>query len=130
MEQIRLAYTLPKETVTAIMMRNRNTKVKVCSSKGNTDFFDIVVSVLQVDTLAPYLRMLIDMIKENGFTLKKARNKRYPTETITNADYADDIALLANTPSQAESLLYSLELAAGDIELYVCERKQNGVHVF
>ena len=33
-------------------------------------------------------------------------------------DYADDIALLANTPSQAESLLYSLEWAAGSIGLH------------
>ena len=30
---------------------------------------------------------------------------RYPAKTITNADYADDIALLANTPNQAETLL-------------------------
>ena len=30
---------------------------------------------------------------------------------------ADDIALLANTPTQAESLLYSLEQAAGVIGL-------------
>ena len=31
---------------------------------------------------------------------------------IMDADYADDIALLANTPTQAESLLRSLEQAA------------------
>ena len=35
-------------------------------------------------------------MQENGFTLKKARSRQYPTETITDADYADDIALLAN----------------------------------
>ena len=29
-------------------------------------------------------------MKENGFTLEKARNKRYPAETITDADYIDD----------------------------------------
>ena len=34
-----------------------------------------------------------------------------------NVDYADDIALLANTPTQAESLLHSLEQAAGGIGL-------------
>ena len=31
-----------------------------------------------------------------------------PAETITDADYVDDIALLANTPTQVESLLHSL----------------------
>ena len=35
-----------------------------------------------------------------------------------DVDYADDIALLANTPNQAESLLHSLEWAAGSIGLH------------
>ena len=34
----------------------------------------------------------------------------YPAKTITDADYADDIAVLANTPNQAETLLHSLEI--------------------
>ena len=33
-------------------------------------------------------------------------------ETITYADYADDIVLLANTPTKTESLPHSLEQAA------------------
>ena len=52
MEQILLAYGLPKETVAAIMMLDRNTKVKVCSLDGDTNYFDIVAGVLQGDTLA------------------------------------------------------------------------------
>ena len=36
-----------------------------------------------------------------------------------DADYADDIALIANTPAQAESLLHSLDRAAGGISLHV-----------
>ena len=46
MEQILLAYGLPKEPVTAIMMLYRNTKVKVRSPDGDTDYFDIVASLL------------------------------------------------------------------------------------
>ena len=34
-------------------------------------------------------------------------------------DYADDIALLANTPTQAESLQQSLERVTSDIGLHV-----------
>ena len=41
MEQILLAYGLLKETVTAIMMLYSNTKVKLRSPDGDTDFFDI-----------------------------------------------------------------------------------------
>ena len=105
MEQILLTYGLPKETVAAIMMLYRNTKVKVCSLDGDTDYFDVVAVVLQEDTLAPYLfiicvdyvlRTSIDKMKENGFKLTKERSRRYPAQTIMDADYADDIALLVN----------------------------------
>ena len=47
MEQILLAYGLPKETVAAIMMLcKKNTKVKVRSPYGDTTYFDIVAGVL------------------------------------------------------------------------------------
>ena len=132
MEQILLAYGKPKETVAAITILYRNTKVKVRSPDGDTEYFDIVAGVLQGDTLAPYLfiicldyvlRTSIDKIRENGFKLTKKRSRRYPATTITDADYADDIAILANTPDQAETLLYSLERAAAGIGLYVNAHK-------
>ena len=161
MEQILLAYGIPKETVAAITILYfeshwvplsyglvphlskklskfpitilyRNTKVKVRSPDGDTEYFDIVAGVLQGDTLAPYLfiicldyvlRTSIDKIRENGFELTKKRSRRYPAKTITDADYADDIAILANTPDQAETLLHSLERAAASIGLYVNAHK-------
>ena len=51
-------------------------------------------------------------MKENSFKLTKERSRRYPTQTITNTDYTDDIALLANVHAQAETLLCSMERAA------------------
>ena len=42
-----------------------------------------------------------------------------PHELLRITDYADDIALPANTPAQSESLLHSLERAAGGIGLHV-----------
>ena len=62
--------------------------------------------------------MSIDLIKENGFLPKEARSRLYPAEK-TNTDYTDDLALLANTPAQAESLLHSLGQAASGIGLYM-----------
>ena len=56
-------------------------------------------------------------MKDNGFKLAKESSRRYPSQTITNVDYADDIELLANTPAQAESLRHSLEPAAAGIDL-------------
>ena len=57
--------------------------------------------------------------KKKMTMLKKARSRWYPTDTITDANYADDLVLLANTPAQAESLLKSLDQAAGSIGHYV-----------
>ena len=132
MEQILHTYDLPKETVTAIMMLYGNTKVKVCSRDGDTDYFHIVAGVLQGNTLAPYLfiicldymvRTSIDKMKDNCFKLTKERSRRYPAQRIMDADYADDIALLANTPAQAKTLLHSLERAAAGIGLHVNAHK-------
>ena len=97
-----------------------------------TDYFVIVIGVLQGDPLAPYLfiicldyvlRTSVDKIKENGFKLTKERNRRYPAKTITDADYTDDKALLANAPAQAETLLHSLERAAAGIGLHANAHK-------
>ena len=106
--------------------------MKVRSPDGDTKYFVIVAGVLQGDTLAPYLfiicldyvlRTSIDKIRENGFELTKKRSRRYPAKTITDADYADDIVILANTPNQAETLLHSLERVAAGIGLYVNAHK-------
>ena len=132
MEQILLAYDIPRETIVAITILYRNTKVKVHWLDGDTEYFDIVARILQGDTLAPYLliicldyvlRTSIDKIKENGFELTKKRSRRYPVKAITDADYTDDIAILANTPNQAETLLQSLEQAAAGIGLHVNTHK-------
>ena len=55
--------------------------------------------------------------------MKKKRSRRYPAKTITDAGYADDIAILANTPNQAETLLHSLGRATAGIGLHVNAHK-------
>ena len=93
-----------------------------------TDYFDIVAGVLQRDILAPYqfiicldyvLRTSFDIMKDNGYKLAKERSRRYHAQLITDANYADDIALLANTPAKAETLLHSLERTAAGIGLHL-----------
>ena len=54
-------------------------------------------------------------MKENSFKMAKERSRRYSAQTIMDANCADDIALLANTPTKAKILLHSLERAAGGI---------------
>ena len=66
------------------MMLYKNKKVKIRSLDGDTDYFDIV-GVMHGNTLVPNLFILcqdyvlqtpVDLMKENGFTLKKGRERR------------------------------------------------------
>ena len=132
MEQILLVYGIPKETVAAITILYRNTKVKVRSPDGDTEYFDTVAGVLQGDTLAPYLfiicldyvlRTSINKIRENALELTKKRSRTYLAKTITDTDYTDDMAILANTPNQAKTLLHSMERATAGIGLHVNAHK-------
>ena len=69
------------------------------------------------------LRTSIDKIRENGFDPTKKRSRRYPAERITDVDYAEDTAILANTPNQVETLLHSLEQAVAGIGFHVNAHK-------
>ena len=109
-------------------MLSENTKVKVRSPAGDTAYFDIVVGVLQRDTLAPYLfiiclhymlRMFIDLMKENDFILGKEGSRIYPAQTIADTKYTDDIALQANSPAQSKYQLHSLKWTVDGINLHV-----------
>ena len=54
---------------------------------------------------------------------KQTKSRRYPAKTITDLDYTDDLALLANTPTLAEFLLPCPQQAAVGIGLHVTSNK-------
>ena len=62
-------------------------------------------------------------MKDSSFKLAKERSRRNPPQTITDADCADDIALLTNTSAQTETLLHGLKQAAADTGLHVNAHK-------
>ena len=79
-----------------------DTSAIVRSPDGDTEPFKIQAGVQQGDTLAPYLfiicldyamRTSVDRMKNLGFTLKPAKSSRYPAETITDTDFADDLPI-------------------------------------
>ena len=126
MKEILSAYGIPKETVDAIMIMYQDTRSMVCSPDGDTDFFHISAGVLQGDTLAPYifiicldyvLRKALDKNNELGFTLAKRKSKYFPTMKVTDTDYADDLAVLADVLKDATFLLHSIERTAKEIGL-------------
>ena len=128
MEQILLAYGLPKETVAAIMMLYRNTKVKVRYPDEDTDYFDIVAGVQQGDTFAPYLfiicldyalRTSIDKMKDNGFKLTKEKKQKIPRTNNYGRGLHRWHSASGKYTTKAETLLYRLERAAAGVGLHV-----------
>ena len=114
-------------------MLYKNSKAIVRSSNGDIDF-DIVAGVLLGDALPLFLfriyqdyifRTSIYQIKENGFTLKKERNRKCPVETITGPGNTDDLGHLANTPTQIKSLRFSQEQARRSVGHHVAQIKQS-----
>ena len=100
------------------MILYRDTKSMVLLPIGNTEYFDINAGVLQGDTLAPLLfiitldyvlRTSIDEYKDIGLTLSKQRIRRYPATKITDAYYAYNIVIFADSSRNAEKLLNVLK---------------------
>ena len=49
----------------------------------------------------------------------KGKKETIPGKIISNVDYADGMALIANTPTPAESLQHSLERATRGIDFHM-----------
>ena len=119
------------------MIMYKNTRAFVRSPDGDTEFFDSIAGVLQGDTLAPYLFIIVldyvlrnlDQNKNLGFTLRKQLSRRYPAEMLTDADFADDLVLLSDKIGNAEKLLNILETAAASVGLYMNTTKTKFIAV-
>ncbi|MEE8288342.1 MAG: reverse transcriptase domain-containing protein [Nitrosomonadaceae bacterium] len=129
MLKILTAYGIPDQLVTAIGNVYNDTRAKVISPDGETEIFEILAGVLQGDTLAPYLfvivldyalRKAIDGREEDlGFRLVKRMSRRVKPIMVTDCDFADDIALLSEEIDQAQELLNRVEVEAGKIGLKI-----------
>ena len=81
------------------------------SPDGDTDYFKITAGVMQGDTLAPFLfvivldyavRKAIDGSElELVLTLIKRRGRRYPPVCICDLNSSDDILLISNEIARA-----------------------------
>ena len=63
------------------------------------------------------------IVLKKRFQDNKGKKQKVPRKKITDADYANVIALLANAPAQVETLQHSLERAAAGIGLHVNTHK-------
>ena len=132
LKKILLAYGIPKKIVDLIFLLYTNTTAQVITPDGKTEFFEIQAGVLQGDTLAPYLfiivmdycmRIALDKHPDLGFTLTPARSRRVKAKKISDTDFADDIALVTNTVKEAEELMREVEAVSACVGLRMNEQK-------
>ena len=139
MKKILKAYDVPPNLLKGIMLMYENTRAKVISPDGETDFFQILTGVLQGNTLAPYLFVIVlDYVLRNtfdgkeeelGFKLHRRRSSRVKAVTVTDMDFADDLAITTEEEKQAQEALLRLETEAEKIGL-VCNAKKTEFQSF
>ena len=106
---------------------------QVLSPDGKTDLFDILMGVLQGDTLAPFLfvivldyamRKAIDGKEEAlGFTITPRRSRRIPGRMVAHLDFADDIAVMSNLMVQVQEFLLAVEEECNKVGLKINAKK-------
>ena len=132
MLHILLNYGSPEEIVNAIAIMYGNPTSFVQTSDGLTKGLFTTTGILQGDTLAPYLfvivvdhllRQSIDPLKSKGIDIKPSKTSREKEKYLTDLDCAEDIALTAMLLQDAQDLLSSLEDASAKVGLFLNAKK-------
>ena len=132
MFEILRLYGIPEGIIAAIKVMYTDNSSTVMTTDGETQAFPTLAGILQGDTLAPFLfimvvdyimRVSVDTITEKGYLLHPRRGSRQPAEYLTDTDFADDIALISQSLEHAQDLLQSLEQASNGVGLYLNETK-------
>ena len=98
-------YGIPQEMVNAIKVLYTDIKARVLTSDSETDTFDIVSDILQGDTLAPFLfivvldyvrRISLDAGYEKGLLIHPRRSRRHPSVHVTDYSDWDCTAVMSN----------------------------------
>ena len=120
-------YGIPEAVVNAISTLYNNSKSAVMVDGNSSDPFEVSTGVLQGDVLAPFLFIvLVDYLLkkatsdvDTGVVTHPRRSRRYPARVINDLDFADDIALLESTMSQAQAQLNRTATAAKELGLII-----------
>ena len=117
-------YGIPEAVVNAISVLYKNSKSAVMMVDGNlSDPFDVTTGVLQGDVLAPFLFVvLVDYLLkkatsqlDSGVVTHPRHSRRHLVKPLNDLDFADDIALLESSISQAQAQLSKTAEAVADL---------------
>ncbi|KAL8621686.1 hypothetical protein ACOMHN_024657 [Nucella lapillus] len=67
--------------------------------------------------------------EEDDFTVKRRRSSRYPETKLCTLAYADDIAIISDTPDGAEHTLHRLVSSASCVGLEISKPKTEVIHI-
>ena len=133
-ENILLSYDVPKDLVDAIMSVYYGAQASVKAGSSLSESFDLGVGVLQGDTLAPYLFIIVlDWVLRNVLPDESlgaelippagTKSRPIPGTYLTDLDYADDIALLSNSVTNGQVMLLAIETWAAKVGLKINHSK-------
>ena len=125
------AYNVPEQLIAAVMALYHDTRAAVITPDGLSNYFRTTSGVLQGDTLAPFLFVLVlDWVlrtdlpsNEDGFLLCRRTSSRHPEKRLALLAYADDLALLASSAEGAQRLLDNLARTAALVGLTINTKK-------
>lgn len=142
MFQILRHYGIPEKIVQSIKVIYNNSRSSVIVEGRSSKEFDVTTGVLQGDTLAPLLFVIvIDYVMKNavqdsaterdehGFlTNEREGSKTWtkfskPPTYIYDLDFADDIALLENSRDSCLAQLLTVSKRAGQVGLAINDKK-------
>ena len=129
-------YGIPEKIVNAIKTIYKNSRSAVIVEGNISEEFEVTTGVLQGDTLAPFLFIIVlDYVMrkaeadntndkgEHGFITNLRESVRRPATSINDLDFTDDIALLENSLEQSQLQLQYTSNRAKEVGLEVNIKK-------
>ena len=118
-------YGIPDKLINAITSLYVNVNARIRTPAGISETFTLSKGVLQGDTPAPYLFVIVmDYILREalpnpslGYTLYQGSSRK-PGTYVTDLAYADDVALASHMVENAQTMLTAVERKANPIGLF------------
>jgi len=143
LEQALKAWLVPEDVIRVCLQCYKGHRVKVPFDDGTSGFYNVETGVLQGDTLAPYLFVILldcildmAMVPADGVPLTphlqssrtaghmQLRSRQvYTSDFITDLAYADDLVLITFTGRAAERQLRAFQTVAEQCGLFINVKK-------